>query len=148
MDVTTRRGGIAPASRLTTRSRLPKTSSVASCSRGSFSQAGKTSGVIPEKTAMSSRKSSTSPTWARTMTRVVGACKPSAAVTSPAAEPQAPSIVAARPFFECRQGLGKPRGALDLPGQVLEIDRRCCRRRDVGWEGSGFARDSGHRIFA
>ena len=50
--------------------------------------------------------------------------------------------------LERREDLGETRGALDLPGQVLELDRRCCRRRDVGWEGSGFARDSGHRIFA
>ena len=103
-----RRGGIAPARRLITRSRLPKTSSLASCSRGSFSQAGKTSGVIPANTAMSSRKSSTSLMWARTMTRVVGACRPSAADTSPAADPQAPSMVAARPFLSAARASGKP----------------------------------------
>ena len=85
---------------------------------------GKTSGVIPEKTATSSRKSSTSPMWARTMTSVVGACNPSAAVTRPAAEPQAPSIVAARPFLRAASASGKPARALDLPGQVLELGSR------------------------
>ena len=40
---------------------------------------GRPPGVMPANVATSSRKSSTSPTWASTMTSVVGACRPRAA---------------------------------------------------------------------
>ncbi len=102
------RGGSCPPNRFNTRSRLPKISSSAISSRGSFSQAGKTSGITPANVATSSRKSSTSPTCAIRITSVVGACSPSAAAVSAAAEPQAPSMVALRPFFSAAMTSGNP----------------------------------------
>ena len=106
---------------LSTRIRRPKTSSAAFSSRGSFSQAGKTSGTIPANVATSSRKSSTSPTWASRITSVVGACSPSAADDQ--GRRRAPGAVDRRAaaVLERRHDLGKPRRALDLPRQVLEL---------------------------
>ena len=116
------RAGAGSRSRslLSTRIRRPKTSSAAFSSRGSFSQAGKTSGTIPAKVATSSRKSSTSPTWASTITSVAGACSPSAAAAS--AGGRAPGAVDRRAaaVLERRQQPRETRRALDLPRQVLE----------------------------
>ncbi len=103
------------------RKRRPKISSAAFISRGSLSQAGNTSGVIPAKLATSSRKSSTSPTCASATTSVAGACSPSAVAISAEAEPHAPSIVSALPTPKRCDHLDKPRSALDDPRQVLQI---------------------------
>ena len=81
--------------------------------------------------ATSSRKSSTSPTWASKITMVAGACSPSAAETSADAEPQAPSIVALRPFLSAATTSGNPgarwisrvRSLSSRSAAVLFVDR-------------------------
>ena len=91
-----------------TRRRRPRISSPGPASSGSFSHEGKTSGITPAKVATSSRKSSTSLTWARTISKVRGACNPSAAVVKGPADPQAPSIVALWLFLSAAMTSGNP----------------------------------------
>ncbi len=110
IGATTTRGGSAPASRFATWMRRPNSSSVGRGAdseassgedrgRDGRSQAGKSSVFRPENVETSPAKSSASPAWARTIRRVVGEWRPRAAAARGDADPQAPSIVAPRPFF-------------------------------------------------
>ena len=106
---TTNRGGSGPPSRLSTRSRRPKTSSSAVSSRGQLLPGREDLGHDARRT--SPRRRGSRPRRRRARARSPASwvhAAPARRRRAAAAEPQAPSIVALRPFLSAARTSGNP----------------------------------------